>query len=192
MKKCCERNMKLFRSIASSNILIYFCILLLIGFFFTGCSYDESHKMKKGTLTRAIFPPSDLYDTVVKREIDIVEKGYKDSFIFKLKYSGLYSIGVLFDKFPVIYDKKSYNKLSLRLRIEFFDQDKLIFSKKTGKPILSFASKDGNGLWLARFYSSDKIPLGRNIKCKIEVLTSDFFFEQYGISRFFIKKASEK
>jgi hypothetical protein len=193
MEKCCERNMKLIRPITAGNIIIYCCIFLSMGFFFTGCSYDEDHKMKKGTLTRAIFPPSDLYDMVLKKEIDIAEKGYKDSFSFKLKYSGLYSIGVIFDRFPVIFDRKSHGDLSLRLKIDFFYKDKLTFSQKTGEPILYFASKDGHGLWLARFYSSDTIPLGESINCKIEVLTSDVFFvEQYGIAELFIKKVSEK
>ena len=193
MKKCYNEFTKPVRFIVANRCLVCCCICLSTFFLLAGCNKAKQHDMKKASLKQVLFPPADLYDLIVEKDIDIAQTGYKDILYFQIKYPGLYSIGVLFDKFPVKFNKASYGDLKLRLNLDFFDQDQLVFSKETKEPILHFASKDGRGFWLARFYSPDTIPIGNKIKCKVEVLNSDILFmQQYGNARLFIKKVSEK
>ncbi len=173
-----------------NKLLLFFCTFIAL---LLGCNLDKSQEMHSSSSRYIIFPPSDLYDLIVNEKILIGEVGYRKVIDFTIKYTGLYSMGIIFDRFPLKYQKSQHNQLLLRLKLDFFDEDSLIFSKETGDSILDFASKQGNGLWLAKFNTANTIPINKTIRCKLEVLSSDqSFTEQYGDSIFFIKKASEK
>jgi len=155
-----------------------------------------SAEAKKTSLWRFIFPPKDLFDLVVKKEIDVTTTKTVEIGMFKLKYDGPYAVGVMLDGFSSDdYFTKPQNKydLKLKIRIDVYEGGQLRCSRLTTSEYTPFLGRRGNGFWLTDFYAPADVPIRKDLTCKITVLSPDeVLSEKFGPVSVYIQKASEK
>ena len=148
-----------------------------------------------GNVKRMLFQPEDLYELIVKTEIDITKITGSTSSKFQIKYDGPYSFGILLKNISTDdYNKKESKPIDLRLKLEFYESNQLIFTTKSNVSAFSpFLGLRGNGIQLGTFETPTHIPLMKEIKCKATVLAPDETLQkQYGSVWFYIQKQSEK
>lgn len=137
-------------------------------------------------------PPKDLFDLVVNKEIDVTNLNNLQSFEFKIKYVGPYTGGILLEKFSDDLYRKRY-ELRLRIKLDFYNDNKLLISKETSNAYSPFYGSKGDGLMLFEFKSPEDIPIDTEITCKSIILATDeYLSKQYGPMRLYMQKESEE
>lgn len=138
------------------------------------------------------WPPSDLFEPLLVKDIDLLNSKQEQEYKFKIKYIGPYSISVLFGQF----DEELYNKtyeLNLKLKFDFCDEKgQCLITKYSDSSYSPFYGKIGNGLDLSLFEVPKEIPNGKIVKLKIKVIQIDKKIGKYGSSMICIQKSSEK
>lgn len=177
--------------IVISTIAIIFILLALIAFLRVPISKGKILKPAR-LWVQLFWPPKDLFDSVVNKEINITNTAEPQSFKFTVKYVGPYTVGVLLNNFSDDLYRKKYD-LKLRVRLDFYKNDALLISKETSSDYTPFYGKRGNGLMLTEFESTEDVPIDTEITGKLIVLSPDeSLSNQYGPLRLYIQKRSEE
>lgn len=171
-----------------------FIILVLLALL--GTAEVLSEGKHKTSLWRFFFPPKDLFDLVINKDIDVTTTGEVASVIFRLKYDGPYNAGVYLAKLPnngLPRDGTHKYDFKLRVRMDVFQGDQLLFSESSTSDYYSFMGLRGNGLCLLSFNVPEDVPLKKELTCKVTVLVPDKASNKhFGPVSFYIQKASEK
>jgi hypothetical protein len=168
-----------------SSVLLFLLILLV-----SSASFDSEGRGL--ILWRRLFPPKDLFDFVIKEEIDVVSTGVVSIATFEIKYGGPYAVGVLLEKYSA---NTLFLKDDFKLRIEYhiYSDETLCFSGKTTGDYTSFLGMRGNGLWLAEFEVPEEVPLKKSLTCKVRIVAPDEYLnKKYGPVFFYVQKKSDK
>ena len=172
-------------------ILVLFIPVLLISLLKVPISRAETLKPLR-LLVQLFCPPKDLFEFVMDRNIDIAKMDDIQTFEFKIKYVGPYSIGILLDNFSKDLYRKKY-ELKLRLKLDFYSDGALLTSKETTDDYTPFFGKRGNGFILSDFISPEEIPLDKKITCKLTIIAPDReLYSKYAPIKLYIQKMSEE
>ncbi len=172
-------------------IVIVFIILIAVTLLRIPISKGKILKQAR-LLVQLFCPPKDLFDLVVDKEIDVINLNNPRSFKFKIKYIGPYTGGILLEKFSDDLYREKY-ELQLRIKLDFYNDNKLLISKETSNNYSPFYGRRGDGLMLFEFKSPEDIPIDTEITCKSTILATDeYLSQQYGSMRLYIQKESEE
>ena len=131
-------------------------------------------------------PPKDLFSPTLDSPINLSKNESFYTFNFTNKYSGCYFFCILLDKLPG-------KSLELQMDIEFFKDEKLLFSKKIETDHSSFKGRGGDGFILFEFFSPKEVPIEENITGKLRVLSlAEWFNRESKSVRLYIQRKSEK
>jgi hypothetical protein len=175
------------------TLIIFIIFIILITVTLLRVPISKGKILKQAKLWVHLFcPPKDLFDLVVDEEIDVTNLNNLQLFKFKLKYIGPYAGGILLEKFSDNLYRNRY-ELQLRIKLDFYKDNKLLISKKIGNNYSPFYGRKGNGLMLFEFKSPGDIPIDTEITCKSTILVTDeYLSKQYGPMRLYIQKESEE
>lgn len=139
------------------------------------------------------FPPGDLFAFIAREELDLSQAGAVKEVSFLAKYRGQYDTGILLRNFDSdkFYGTK-YN-FPLRLKLTFQRGSTFIISKVVGAQFSPFIGRDASGFGLFTFSTPEDLPIGEEITCRIEIVSSDpALNSRYGPAEFFVRKISDK
>lgn len=143
-------------------------------------------------MVAAFFPPPDLYGFIVRDGIDLSRAGNKEV-MFKARYTGRHDVGILLHNFD---SDKFYGALytfPLKLKLTFLRGSTEILSTLVGASPSPFIGKEVSGFQLFTFDVPDDLPIGKDIICRIEVVSPDVVLNStYGPAEFFVRKISDK
>lgn len=143
-------------------------------------------------MVAAFFPPRDLYDFVVRSDIDLSRADIKEV-IFKAKYRGRHEAGILLRNFD--FDKffGTQYTFPLRLKLTFIRGSTPIMSRLVGASPSLFVGKESGGFGLFLIDIPKDLPIGEVVTCRIEVISPDAALNgTYGPAEFFVRKISDK
>ena len=138
-------------------------------------------------------PPKDLYDLLIKEELDISKKGLIKRFEFKNKYAGRHDGGVLLDRFTndlYFVPLSQRYQLKLKMEVNFFVQNSLILSRVVADEYSPFVGvRKGSGFSFFIYECPKDLPVNKLITCEVIVIEPDSTLNTfYGPVRFYIKK----
>jgi len=149
------------------------------------------------TIRYLISPPSDLYDPLCIKEIDLSKSGIVYECEFTNKYKGNHTIGIAVENPPD--PEKSSKEWSSEIKIEVYgeyDQGPLLLSQLVRKPYYIYFGGhiSKGGFALIGYRSPDVLPLYRKLKCRFIVnkLDKAFMNGEYGKTMLCVSKASDK
>ena len=143
-------------------------------------------------MVSAFFPPRDLYDFVVRSEIDLSRADIKEV-IFKAKYKGRHEAGILLRNFDPDKFYGTQYTFPLRLKLTFMRGATPIISRLVGASPYPFIGKEASGFGLLTIDVPEDFPIGEVITCRIEVVLPDAALNDiYGPAEFFVRKISDK
>lgn len=143
-------------------------------------------------MVAAFFPPRDLYDFVVRSEIDLSRADIKEV-IFKAKYRGRHVAGILLRNFDPDKLYGTQYTFPLRLKLTFMRGTTTIMSRLVGAPSDPFIGKEASGFGLLTIDVPEDFPIGEVVTCRIEVISPDAALNGiYGPAEFFVRKISDK
>jgi hypothetical protein len=144
----------------------------------------------------AVAPPNDLYDFLIKEEIDLSEKNSIRHYEFKNKYTGTHDVGILLKKFSADQYFKPISQrydLKLKLQVNFYMQNRLLLSRVAEHKYDPFLGLNGNGFSFFYYECPEDLPLNKLITCEIQIIEPDSkLLADYGPVSFYIRKMSDK
>lgn len=143
-------------------------------------------------MVATFFPPRDLYDFVVRSEIDISRVDIKEV-TFKAKYKGRYEVGILLRNFDPDKFYGAQYTFPLRLKLTFMRGSTPIISRLVGASQYPFIGKEASGFGLLTIDVPEDLPIGEVVTCRIEIVSPDVALNKvYGPTDFFVRKISDK
>ncbi len=149
------------------------------------------------TLRYLITPPSDLYDPLYVKEIDLTKPGTVYECEFINKYKGNHTIGIAVERPPDL--EKSSKEWNSEIKIEVYaeyDQKPLLLSQLVRKPYYPYlwGHIGKGGFALVGYRSPDALPLHKRLKCRFTVnkLDKAFMNHEYGKTMLYVSKASDE
>lgn len=143
-------------------------------------------------MVAAFFPPRDLYDFVVRSDIDLSRADIKEV-SFKAKYRGRYEAGILLRNFDPDKIYGTQYTSPLRLKLTFMRGSTPIISRLVGESPSPFIGKMGSGFHFLIFDVPEDLPIGEIITCRIEVVSPDAALNgTHGPAEYFVGKMSDK
>lgn len=143
-------------------------------------------------MVAAFFPPRDLYDFLVRSDVDLSRANIKEV-IFKAKYRGRHEVGILLRNFDPDKFYGTQYPFPLRLKLTFMRGSTPIVSRLVGASPYPFIGKEASGFGLLTIDVPENFSIGETVTCRIEVVSSDASLNDiYGPAEFFIRKISDK
>lgn len=143
-------------------------------------------------MVATFFPPRDLYDVVVRSEIDLSRVNIKEV-IFKAKYRGRHEAGILLRNFDPDKFYGTQYTFPLRLKLTFVRGSTPIISKLVGASPNPFIGKEASGFGMLTIDVPGDFPIGELVTCRIEVVSPDAVLNGiYGPAEIFVRKISDK
>lgn len=167
-------------------IVLFIVVLLLL------LKYPISQCYAIGSIREFLFPPKDLYVSIVERPIDVGREGSLDLGEVTFKYKGLYAVGIAYDK-SLNDDDIHWKKrpLDLGIRISFYNNGKILYSKESTAEYNPYWGKNDNGVLMVYFNYPKDVKV-KQVSCAVEVITVDqAFAKTFKSCRVFIRKQSE-
>lgn len=142
-------------------------------------------------------PPEDLFTVVLDEKLDISPTAGEQTFAFKLKYVGKYSIGLVFRDIIQNPQHDLYEReydLEMELRLDFFENEKLLASKTpTDNYDSSWGFGRGKGNIECELDCPDELTQGTGIICKVTIIAADeYLASQSKDVRLVVQKISEE
>ena len=137
-------------------------------------------------------PPSDLYDALCLKEIDLSKSGSTYECDFINKYKGRHTIGIISDPPPDITKDPDW---TINVKVEAYDGSSVILSKIVSEPYYQFIGGhfSKGGFALIGYDAPNTLPLYKPLKCRIEIIKGDNIFKKkYGQTSMYVAKASDK
>ncbi|HEY8240722.1 MAG TPA: hypothetical protein VIH35_04705 [Kiritimatiellia bacterium] len=136
-----------------------------------------------------VAPPKDLYVPVLKLPIDVSVAGGTVDAVFTNKYAGRHALGVFAENMgkdsPVLSEQ-------FQLRVEMFDDTSRVVSEITEARRFLFWGPQGDGMAFLTFDAPAPLPVGKPIRCHVEVLSADPAFQkQHGPLTVYVQKDAE-
>jgi hypothetical protein len=136
-----------------------------------------------------VVPPKDLFVPVLKVPVNTDSGGAVVEAVFTNHYAGRYSVGVMAENMS---QNAPIASQEFRFSIQIFDGPRHVFSEVTEGRRFFFWGKYGSGMSLAGFTAPDPVPVGRPLRCRIEVIQPDPVFQkQHGPLSVYVQKDSE-
>jgi hypothetical protein len=137
-------------------------------------------------------PPSDLYDALCLKEIDLSKSGSVYECDFANKYKGSHTIGIITE--PALDITKNPD-WTIKVKVEVYDGASVILSKVVSEPYYLFLGGhfSKGGFALIGYEAPDTLPLHKQLKCKLEIIMGDKVFKnKYSKASMYVAKASDK
>lgn len=171
--------------------------IILISIFMIPLSAKcNSSKSIKSQIVMPLFQPKDLYDFLFIEEIDTTIEGYKKRILFKNKYNGNHSVGIILDNFTnrdYFLPLSQRYDLSLELEVNFYYNERILLSRTVKTTYDPFLGKRGNGFSFFTYKTPNELPIGEIMECEIIVIRpDDNLSNRYGPVKFYIQKMSDK
>jgi hypothetical protein len=179
------------------GVLLSIFILIMLAIFLLNKPILNSNapEVVKDLVT-AIIPPKDLYDCLIKEEIDISQKNLIKRIDFKNKYVGRHDIGILLDRFTndlyFVPLSRRY-KLKLKMEVNFYVNDIVVFSSVIENKYDPFIGRDKSGFSFITYDCPKDLPLNKLITCEVKIITPDAMLNTvHGPVRLYIEKTFDK
>lgn len=162
-------------------IALSMVLLVLVAFWF-----------QSNSLRYLLFPPSDLFEPLSKKKIDINNKGAVTELMFINKYRGNHVIGITVEKQPPEH-YHNYNT-TLEAEITISQNGEELITKHITKPGAYWGGYNGvGGFELMHYKSPEELPLSIPLTFVIKVTELDMgFVKTFGMPEIYIAKSSDK
>ncbi len=124
------------------------------------------------------------------------EKNDIFTIVFSSNSCGRIIVGMSLDKskHPHSFYKRHKNTTSVRLKIDYYIDGKIMLRQVGGKYYSSYSAKEDEGLFISYYVNiPSDLPAGKEIVCKIKVIeTDEYMVNKYGPVKFFVRGLNVK